>query len=371
MSVGFELLQAGGTSAERWRTLVDALPPMRRDIHFLPEYGLIHKDAYQHEPLLAVLSHDQGFVIQPLVRRPLRELPFLAGELDRDQFSDVANPYGFGGPVCNNLDPVPAREIYARFAERLAKWFQSEGIASEFCCLHPFLVDHQRSMINGTIDASYEKDVVFIDLRGETDPAASLNRGNRANVHKASRAKVLVERVETTPSNLALFDRLYRETMIRRKAEARWFVPETYFASCCQRLSDRRASLFFARIGDLVECAYLLVHAFSTVYYHFAGTRATRPELKASNLTMLETARWARNAGFSRYHLGGGVTSGANDSLLRFKAGFSKDRARLYTYFQVRNGDIYKTLSARKRAYEIKENGKESTSAFLPLYRRG
>jgi len=69
-------------------------------------------------------------------------------------------------------------------------------------------------------------------------------------------------------------------------------------------------------------------------------------------------------------HLGGGVTAKEDDSLLRFKAGFSADRAPLYTYFTVRNRAAYDELCARKRAYERQTNGTELQSDFLPLYRR-
>jgi lipid II:glycine glycyltransferase (peptidoglycan interpeptide bridge formation enzyme) len=112
------------------------------------------------------------------------------------------------------------------------------------------------------------------------------------------------------------------------------------------------------------------MHAFGTAYYHFAGSRDAHPGLRASNLMLLESALWARGAGFTRYHLGGGVTRSAGDSLLRFKAGFSDRRAPLYTYFCVRDAPVYERLCERKRAYERATEGRESASDFLPLYRR-
>ena len=85
---------------------------------------------------------------------------------------------------------------------------------------------------------------------------------------------------------------------------------------------------------------------------------------------MLETALWARRSGCSRYHLGGGVTSTGDDTLLRFKAGFSDRRAPLYTYFCVRDQVVYDRLCERKRAHERSTEGRESVSDFVPLYRR-
>src|ERR1700687_2390162 len=96
--MAFEILSAEKDSA-RWTALVAALPVEHRDIHFLPEYARIYRDSYGYGAHLAIYTADEGFVIQPFVRRPLRELPFLAGASDAGNFSDIANPYGFGGPI--------------------------------------------------------------------------------------------------------------------------------------------------------------------------------------------------------------------------------------------------------------------------------
>jgi hypothetical protein len=365
--VAFEVLSAE-KDASRWTELVNALPSALRDIHFLPEYGLIYREAYGYQPLLAVFQGEQGSVIQPFVQRPLGGLPFLADSTDRDRFTDIANPYGFGGPLSSVTDPAAARELYRRFADEFAAWCDQEGMASEFAVLHPLFADHQRSLLQGVIETRHEKDVVVVDLAGEV--RSGLNRGQQSNVNKAAREGVVVSKVEPSSENLATFRKLYISTMERRQAAERWFVPERYFADCCRLLGPQRSSLFFATIGGKVECGYLLIHDFETAYYFFAGSLGAFPDHKANNLTMLETALWAKDNGYRRYFLGGGVTSDPEDSLLRFKAGFSGLRVPLYTYFCVRNRAAYDELSDRKRAFERKTMNAESTSDFLPLYRR-
>jgi hypothetical protein len=369
-SLAFEVLCAEGDEARRWTGLIDALPPGLRDIHFLPDYGRIYRATHGFEPMLAVHRADEGYVLQPFVRRPLRELPFLSGTQDRA--CDIANPYGYGGPLCSvAADSGIAARLYADFTAEFAAWCEAQQIASEFTSLHPFLVAHQLALLKDALAPRHEKDVIYIDLGGgEEDLARGLNRGHRSSIGKARRGGVRVEKVEPTAANLATFDEIYRTTMTRRNAEARWFVPDDFFAQVCRILGPQRTSLFFAFVGDKVETAYLLMHEFGTAYYHFAGTRAAYPELRANNFTMYETARWARRAGFTRYHLGGGVTSSKDDTLLRFKAGFSERRAPLYTYFCVRDRVVYDRLCERKRAHERASAGRESSSGFMPLYRR-
>lgn len=368
VAVTFEIL-SGDKDAGRWKALVNALPLALRDIHFLPEYGLIYRESYGFRPSLAVFQNDEGFVIQPFVQRPLGELPFLAGSGDGMNFADIANPYGFGGPVSSASDPAIAHKLYRAFADRFSDWCDREGIASEFCVLHPLFAEHQRSMLRDTLEARHEKDVVVVDL-AHTNLTEGLNRGQRSNVSRAQRGGVKVTKVDPTPENLSTFRELYLATMGRRQAAERWFVPERYFSDCCRLLGPQRSSLFFGAVGDEVECAYLLIHDFETAYYFFAGSRGAFPEHKVTNLTMFETALWVQKAGYSRYFLGGGVTRDPDDSLLRFKAGFSELRAPLYTYFCVRDRAVYDELCDRKRAYERDTMKTESSSDFLPLYRR-
>jgi len=367
----FSVLCAQGDEARTWGRLIDALPSALRDIHFLPEYGRIYGQCYGYEPLLGLYQGDQGYVLQPFVRRPLRELPFLRGAADADELSDIANAYGYGGPLCSAPDPAAARRLYAGFAAAFASWCDENGIASEFASLHPFMSEHQRPMIAGVLAPRHEKDVVFVDLGADAARMMkSLRKGHRSSVAAARRAGVRVERMEATAANLERFGELYHATMVRRQAAQRWFVPDGYFAACVRQLGARRASLFFASIGGEVESACLLMHDFATAYYHFAATRARHPELGVNTLMVLETALWAKAAGFARYHLGGGVTPSRDDSLLRFKRGFSERSAPLYTYFCVRDQVVYDRLCERKRAHERATAGSESASDFVPVYRR-
>ncbi len=369
--MAFEILSAEAEDALRWTALVNKLPAELRDIHFLPDYGRIYRDTYGFSPHLAVYRAGGDFVIQPFVRRPLRDLPFLADAPDAGNFSDIANPYGYGGPLSNVSDPETARLLYSGFAEAFAEWCDEADIASEFVSLHPFMAQYQLALVNPVIAPKLEKNIVFIDLaQSETALTKSLRKGHRSSIAAARRAGVRIEKREATASNLAVFNEMYDTTMVRQQAADRWFVPNSYFETCMRQLGAGRSSLFFAIVDGEVESGCLLMHDFAMAYYHFAGTYAKHPALGVNNLMVYETAIWARAAGYTRYHLGGGVTRSADDSLLRFKAGFSDLRTPLYTYFRVRDQVVYDQLCERKRAFELATTGTESASDFVPIYRR-
>ena len=369
-SMSFEILSAQQDEA-RWSALIGELPGHLQDIHFLPQYGRIYRETHGFESLLAVWREADAFVLQPFVRRPLAGLPFLAEAPDRDRFFDIANAYGFGGALCNAIEPELAQTAYRNFREAFCEWGRSTGVASEFTCLHPVLETQQRAMMGSVMPSSYEKDVVVIDLSGsEAEMRSRLRKGHRSGITAAERHGVRVVRCDASGEALALFYELYLETMKRRQAEERWFLPAAYFARTASELGEGRTSLLISYVEGEAVSACFLMHDFETAYYHFAGTRAAEGSLGINNHLVWQAALWSKERGFRRLHLGGGVTRNPDDTLLRFKSGFSDCRLPLYTYFSVHDEVTYRELCDRKRAYERSILGAEVDSDFFPLYRR-
>jgi serine/alanine adding enzyme len=368
--MALEIVSPGGAGGKRWLEALSRLPMERRDIHALPEYGRIYERCFGFEAHLAVFHGADAVLVQPFMRRPLAGMPFLSGVEDAGTFCDIANAYGYGGPVCS-ASGAKARKLYEVFAAEFAIWCEAEGIASEFCSLHPLMSEHQCALFEGSIALDYIKDVVVIDLDGgETEMLKGLRKGHRSSISAARRAGVRVETVEATPANLDVFREMYLATMKRREAASRWWLPEDFFPATVQCLGPSRTTLLFAFVNDAVESGCLLIHDFTTAYYHFAGTFGLHPSLGVNNLLVWEAAIYAKMAGYLRLHLGGGVTASPDDSLFRFKAGFTGGRAPLHTYFTVRNQAAYDQLCERKRRFEIETAGAEVQSDFLPLYRR-
>jgi len=368
--VSFEILQASGTDAARWTALIQSLDAPQRDVHFLPEYGRVYARTYGQEPFLAVIDDGSGFAAQPFVRRELNGLPFLREQAVSEPLFDIANPYGYGGPVWKAQSEQHAAALYRALSAELKRWCCERGFASEFSSLHP-LLGNQRIVAAAGIETTPVKEIVYVDCAaGDEALWAGMNRGHKSNLRRAQKSGVSVSRVDPTAANLAEFSRLYFLTMERNQATDRWYFPKAYFRNCFDELGEARMSLFFARAGDRLAGAYLLMHDFGTAYYHFAGSDPECFEQRASNALMFETARWVRQQGYGRYHLGGGVGSDPSDALFRFKAGFSPLRTTLHSYGRVLDPAAYQRLSELKMKHEITTSGAASASAFFPAYRR-
>ena len=149
----------------KWRDLLARLPLERRDIHFLPEYGRIYQRTYGHEPSLAVIrsADASAAILQSFVRRPLGNLPFLHEQRIEEPYCDIANAYGYGGPVGIG-DDAALGVLAGEFERAFSEYLEGEGIASEFCSLHPLLIEHQLTLLrSGSIVPEYAKDVVVVD----------------------------------------------------------------------------------------------------------------------------------------------------------------------------------------------------------------
>jgi len=343
-----------------WMGYIQNLPADIQDLHYLPGYGKIYEAVYGFKPQLAVWDDGKDFIVQPFVIRPLNTLPFLEGQSAK--FFDIANAYGYGGPLGTSSAP------YKKFYDAFHAHCVSEGYASEFCSLHPLLSAAQNDMVGGIHKLNHLKDVFSVALMG--DILAGFSQGHRRNYRKAIANGVRVEKMPINPQTMAQFQEIYIYTMERHGAAERWFFPDDYFPSCHTHLGDAGASLFFAYVDDKLASACFLIHGFKNCYYHFGGSYEEFHETRASNLLMTEAMLWAQGAGYTQFHLGGGVSSSPDDPLTRFKSGFGARAYPLYSYEKIHAQGVYDELSALKVAHERKKGENIGNSGYFPLYRR-
>lgn len=345
--MGFSVLHPIADT-DAWNAALACLPPDRIDIHFTPEYAAAQA-LLGVEPRLALYRFDKNYVVlQPFGLRIVN--------IGGVHAVDIANLYGYGGPVTNH-GPV----LYQWFDQAFRAWCAERGVVSEFCALHPLLIGHQASLLRGVIGPlQIRKQVVVVDLTG--DPKAGYKDRRLAGIKAAERAGVVVS-VETNP--FLGFIRLYRQTMARHHAAPRWHVGDEYLAALC-----RIGQIFYASIDGEVESAALVLSLGTRAYYHFAGNAMARPKACANDMLLHTIAMWAKNRGMTTFHLGGGPTSAADDPVLHYKAGFGDGRAPAFSYFRVLDVDAYRGLCALKIADELAATGAQFETPFEPLYRR-
>mgnify|MGYP002700136646 CR=1 FL=1 len=358
-------LKATGDDAIEWRRLVDSFPSARRDIHYTPQYHQIYEQTYGQQSSLFVFQSAGNTIVQPVVRKVVP--PELTGDCNERRL-DLESVYGFGGPLATNpVSHQQAKDYNLAFCE----YQRSVGAVSEYCQLHPLLLEHQTPLLSESCEKSLRKQCVFIDLsQSLTDLWSSIHERQRKAVAVAKRRGVKVRRLEATDEQLDQFRAMYSATMVRVNAAESWHFPDTYFRSCRDCLGEQKVSLFAAEVDGGIGGYFYLLHEYDTCYYHFAATDPAFNKFNLSSLLLFETLLWAKVQGYKNYFLGGGRSSEEDDSLLKFKSSFSQTKSPLLVYQRILNDECYHGLEVQKVRREKADGYLPKIHNYFPVYRR-
>jgi hypothetical protein len=293
------------------------------------------------EPVLLHLAGTGGDVVLTVL---LRDAPGSA--------VDVTSPYGYGGPVALGSDP-PVAEFY----ELYEAWCARRGAVSSFFRFHPLYGNAAAAGVAFHVERVGT--TVSWRLDGDDDLLAGMHPTHRNKVRKAERSGADVELVEQ-PRDLGEFAQLYRATMTRLEAAEYYGFPDAYWDSLCGDLGDR-VTLAGVRIGGELVAAALFLSGARWLHYHLSATSDPGRASGASNLMLLEVARYGRARGDELLHLGGGL-GGREDSLFAFKAHFCPGRGLSELY-------VGKAVHDRAQYRELTGEAEVSYEGFFPAYR--
>ena len=332
-----------GADAHAWQ---DVLGHARADFYHLPGYVALCARQEGGRGVAVLVADGSRTVLLPLI---LRSLP--------DGGLDATSPYGYPGPLATTDDPGFIEVALAGAREVLA----AAGVVSAFVRLHPLLNTVPPRSFGSIVRHG---DTIAVDLTGpDGDLWAQLRSNHRRDITRAREAGC-VARIDPTWSHLADFKAIYRSTMARRDASAYYFFDDAYFDDLRAALPDR-LHLCVVEVQGEAAAAGLFVETDGIVEYHLGGTDERHLGLQPSKLMLHFASEWARERGNQWFHLGGGV-GGADDSLLRFKLGFSSGRHPFSTVRAVLDAAAYERL-VRERAPDLDPADR---GGFFPAYRR-
>lgn len=291
-------------------------------------------------PVFLHLSDASGDVVFPLL---VRDLPSRDG-------SDATTPYGYGGPVATG--PAPPT---LRFWEEYGEWCRASGAVTTFVRFHPLFENHRQAGPEVSVEPMGR--TVGWRLQ-QPDLFAGMHAAHRRAARRASRAGVAVS-VREAPADVSAFAALYELTMRRVEAADFYLFGEPYW-NALTTLGERLVLVEAEEGGELLASAL----CFATppwLHYHLGATADRGRELGASNLLFYGAASWARERGYERFHLGGGVGA-KEDSLFTFKHRFDPggDLLEFAVGKAVHDPDAYRALTGR----DVDDLG-----GFFPAYR--
>jgi len=355
----YEIISAEQT--EKWKNAIKKTG--NYDFYHLPEYHKLH--ATEGNPILFVYKEDSNIIALPLI---VRKIDSIQGLEAFSQYFDVTSVYGYPGPVsnCNLLQDSGFLKRFWKLFYEIAK---SSGWVTLFSRLHPILENHRLIQDSGDIVPVGE--TVSIDLsESSKEQWKHYSTNHKRNIKKLINegAEVLKENSE---ANLDAFIELYYQTMERVGATSYYFFPKRYFQDLLDMTLDGEPifHLFLCKMDGMIVSGGLFSYCNRFVQYHLGATHGQYLKKAPIKLVFDRVRLWAlENTEAKFFHLGGGVGC-QNDSLFRFKAGFSPLRHRFHIWKWVILPDLYRNLIEAKEKWLQKKELKIPEGNYFPEYR--
>ena len=324
-----------------WRRLI-AEAAMADSYHDAP-YHQLSQARGDGEPRLFVWQDGGEWLALPLLIRPVDGL---AGRCD------AGSVYGYAGPLASTA--APSAELTAGFRRALAERLRAEGVVSLVARLHPLI--EQTGWLEGLGAVRPLGETVSIDLTlDEAAQLAGYRSNHRRDLKRLARDGYTTER-DATPAALAAFIEVYHANMRRVGAVADYYFDDGYFQGLTDALGSDFDLFVCRRDGEVAGGACFMRHG-PIVQYHLGAVADAH--LAAAPLKQLLDAarRHYTDAGAGLLHLGGG-RGGSDDSLFRFKSGFSPRRHPFALWCWVIDDAAYAALTEDR-----------PETGFFPAYR--
>ncbi|WP_179020267.1 peptidoglycan bridge formation glycyltransferase FemA/FemB family protein [Winogradskyella forsetii] len=289
-------------------------------------------------------------------------LPLLLRDIENSDYKDATSVYGYAGLLALHID---AHFNKANFHNELNAFFKAQKIISVFSRLHTF-IEHQEDLHTGLGHILSLGKVVYVDLTQTIeDQRAKYNRRLKTYVNKARKLCTVIE--GTVDAHVQTFIELYEENMKRVDATDNYFFDTAYYHRLLSS-SDFETKLMLCQHNESQEiiAGALFMKTGNIVQYHLSGLSEEYFELNPIKLIIDEMRIIATNEGYKIFNLGGGLGS-EEDSLFKFKSGFSKDFETFKVWKYVVDEAAYKTLTKNHLGTEIKTE--ELHDGYFPAYR--
>jgi hypothetical protein len=138
----------------------------------------------------------------------------------------------------------------------------------------------------------------------------------------------------TTIDEIDKFVSIYHETMQRVDANSNYFFDYKYFYSFLKNPCFK-SKLLLAKFNGEVSAGAIFTITNKIMQYHLAGTTEKYIKETPMKLILDEARLLANQLNLDYLHLGGGVGGSDEDSLFRFKSGFSDAPNNFFKKFNI------------------------------------
>ncbi|MEM6400054.1 MAG: FemAB family protein [Cyanobacteria bacterium P01_D01_bin.116] len=342
-----------------WR---ETLQKLRYDAYHLPEYVQLEAQRNHTKSEAFLFIEDDKIFFVPYLLRSCNDI--LDGATTEEIF-DVISPYGYPGILLNEA-ATNCSEFIDTALNKLKYLFREKNICSAFFRLHPILSDKFTDIFPQDTLTENGK-TVSIDLTlSEEKIWAKTRKGHQSTINKCKRLGFQGKMVPFA-EHMHEFMSVYAETMNRVQAKDSYYFDENYFHQLLNL--GEHLHLCIIEMEDEIACTCLFFESCGIVQAHLGGTIDKYISQSPFNYLLHYVRLWAKERGNEFLHIGGGVGASTEDSLYKFKSGFSKQRHDFHTLRLITDEDKYDYLiNIRKNNLNL-PSSKFTESSFFPAYR--
>jgi len=329
---------------EEWKRIIKS--SYKYDFYHTYDYHLLASDQNEGKPKLFVYEYNNEIIAIPLIERIID---------NKKNLKDYTSVYGYAGPIANIQDI--SEECIHGFKDELKKYFINENVVSVFSRLHP-LID-QKKLLNeiGSVEKLNKTVTIDLNLTNE-EQWRKYRKSNKSEINKLK--KSVNCKVAQTEDEINEYIDIYYQNMERINAGDRYFFNKDYFLKLINS-NDFKTEIILAEENNEIMAGGMFIYTNDIIQYHLAATKEKFLSKTPMKLILDEIRIKGTNSNFNLFHLGGGVGN-KEDSLFKFKSGFSDKFSDFNIWKFVVNQNLYNELVDVRRN-EINDYN------YFPLYR--
>jgi hypothetical protein len=291
-----------------WDSVLREFPAQWGDTYFTAGYHGLYEINRDGTAECAVVRNGGTTLFVPGLRVPL---PNSISEASGCAESDFQSCNGYAGPlVTPGVDRTSLEETWKMWKETYVR----RGTVAAFFRLHPLLDNDWLLPADATVQV--DRRVVYLDLSLGSEALLRAADGRHRNmVSKGRRLKTQV--VWNNAVDWSAFTRLYLEAMARLDAPPRLRHDSAYFSALATLPT---AELATVHDDHGLAAAAVFLRGPQTWHYHLSARRSDSAN-HLMNILLESGIERAIHGGAQGLLLGGGITSKADDPLLKFKRG--------------------------------------------------
>lgn len=312
--------------AASWRSVLDTFPEY--DMYHTYDYHAISSSKGEGEPLLLVVKDRDG--------RNLLCWPTLRRGIDGTGLHDLTSVYGYCGPLLADY------EIASSCYDFLFASLREMGVVTLFSRMHPLLVRALRDeALRGT---RLENRLVVIDTRRQNDGMQGYRPNHRRDIRKALASGVGLV-VDEDGTRIDEFISIYHQAMRDLHCADYFFFDREHL----ERLMTGpyfKTFVIFAQLDGIDIGAAMFITTRNIMHYYIGGVVEEFKGLSPLKVILARADEIARLRGVHNLILGVGRRGGKDDTLYRFKKGFSELDFPLYIFKRVIDREAYARICA-------------------------